>query len=63
MSKNCTNDGCECTPNSAIRCNVTNCAHHCQDTSMCGLNIIQVGKKDQTTSANQCTDCQNFRQM
>ena len=23
MSKNCTNDGCNCTPNSAIKCSVT----------------------------------------
>ena len=43
MSKNCTNDGCNCTPNSAIKCSVTNCAHHCQDVDHCGLTSIQVG--------------------
>ena len=31
MSKNCTNDGCSCTPNMSIKCSVTSCAHHCQD--------------------------------
>ncbi len=63
MSKNCTNDGCACTPNSAIHCSVTSCAHHCQDTAMCGLNIIQVGTKNQTSSTNQCIDCQNFQEI
>ena len=43
MSKNCTNDGCSCTPNNAIKCNVTSCAHHCQDVNNCGLSSIQVG--------------------
>ena len=33
MSKNCTNDGCSCTPNMSIKCSVTSCAHHCQDIS------------------------------
>ena len=59
MSKNCTNDGCTCVPNTAIHCTVTSCAHHCQDTSLCGLNTIQVGKK----SDGQCTDCQNFQKL
>ena len=39
----CTNDGCQCTPNSAINCTVTSCAHHCKDVDRCGLNSIQVG--------------------
>ena len=36
MSKNCTNDGCSCTPNMSIKCSVTSCAHHCQDMDNCG---------------------------
>ena len=62
MSKNCTNDGCTCVPNTAIHCTVTSCAHHCQDTSMCGLNTIQVGKNDQRNS-DPCTDCQNYQKL
>ena len=29
MNKDCTNSGCECTPNQSIKCTVNNCAHHC----------------------------------
>lgn len=57
MSKNCTNDGCNCTPNSAIKCSVTNCAHHCQDVDHCGLTSIQVGTHEANPSMDQCTDC------
>ena len=39
---NCTNDGCACTPNSAIKCTVTSCAHHCSDVNNCGLSSIQI---------------------
>ena len=38
-----TNNGCSCTPNTSIRCAVTNCANHCKDAQYCGLNAIQVG--------------------
>ena len=38
---NCTNDGCACTPNSAIKCTVTSCAHHCSEVNNCGLRSIQ----------------------
>ena len=27
MMKDCTNGGCECTPNQSIKCTVNNCAH------------------------------------
>ena len=43
MNRACTNDGCSCTPNSSIKCTVTNCAHHCKDVNNCGLSSIQVG--------------------
>ena len=36
-----TNNGCSCTPNTSIRCAVTNCANHCKDAQYCGLNAIQ----------------------
>ena len=39
-----TNNGCSCTPNTSIRCAVTNCANHCKDAQYCGLNAIQVGQ-------------------
>ena len=41
MSKNCTNDGCSCTPNMSIKCSVTSCAHHCQDMDNCGQMCIR----------------------
>ena len=56
MSKNCTNDGCSCTPNMSIKCSVTSCAHHCQDMDNCGLSSIQVGTHENHPSMDQCTD-------
>lgn len=41
--KDCTNGGCQCTPNQSISCTVNNCAHHCQDSNYCGLTSIRVG--------------------
>ena len=63
MRKKCTNDGCNCTPNSAIKCSVTNCAHHCQDVDHCGLTSIQVGTHEANPSMDQCTDCQSYRKL
>ena len=42
IMKDCTNGGCQCTPNQSISCTVNNCAHHCQDSNYCGLTSIQV---------------------
>ena len=42
--KDCTNNGCQCTPNQSINCTVNNCAHHCQDSNYCGLSSIRVGE-------------------
>ncbi|MBE6940415.1 MAG: DUF1540 domain-containing protein [Ruminococcaceae bacterium] len=61
MNKNCTNDGTHCTPNNAIRCSVTSCAHHCQGVNYCGLSSIQVGTHETKPSMDQCTDCQSFK--
>ena len=47
-----TNNGCSCTPNTSIRCAVTNCANHCKDAQYCGLNAIQVVRRQITSSSN-----------
>ena len=56
-----TNSGCTCTPNTAIRCAVTNCANHCKDAQYCGLNAIQVDTHEANPTMDQCTDCKSFR--
>ena len=56
-----TNSGCACTPNRAIKCEVTSCANHCQSQSYCGLNAIQGGTHETNPTMDQCTDCQSFR--
>ena len=56
----CANGSCD-TPNHAIKCTVTNCAHHCQGQSYCSLNAIQVGTHEANPTQAPCTDCQNFR--
>ena len=60
MNSTHTNDGCPCTPNSAIGCTVTSCAHHCKDENRCGLHSIQVGTHEANPSHDQCTDCLSF---
>ena len=47
--KDCTNGGCQCTPNQSISCTVNNCAHHCQDSNYCGLTSIRVGTHTRLT--------------
>ncbi len=61
MNAKYTNDGCSCTPNNAIQCAVTSCAHHCKDVNYCGLNSIRVGTHEANPSMDQCTDCQSFK--
>lgn len=58
-----TNNGCSCTPNTSIRCAVTNCANHCKDAQYCGLNAIQVGTHEANPTMDQCTDCQSFKKQ
>ena len=55
-----TKRGSACTPNTAIHCSVTDCAHHCQDAEYCGLNSIRVGTHEADPAMDQCTDCQSF---
>ncbi len=52
----CTNNGCECTPNRSIHCTVTACAHHCRNDQYCGLEAIQVGTHEQNPTMDPCTD-------
>ena len=51
------------TPNTSIRCAVTNCANHCKDAQYCGLNTIQVGTHEANPTMDQCTDCQSFKKQ
>ncbi len=57
MSNACTNDGCRCTPNDAIECHATTCAHHCKGVDRCGLHNICIGTMD---AADRSTDCKNY---
>ena len=60
IMKDCTNGGCQCTPNQSISCTVNNCAHHCQDSNYCGLTSIRVGTHEANPTEIKCTDCQSF---
>ena len=60
---NHTNDGCSCTPNSAIKCSVTSCAHHWSEVDHCGLSAIQVGTHEKNPSMDQCTHCMSFTKL
>ena len=57
------NRGGVCTPNNSIHCNVTSCAHHCQNAQYCGLNSIQVGTHEANPTVEPCTDCQSFEKL
>lgn len=58
-----TKRGSACTPNTAIHCSVTDCAHHCENAQYCGLNAIQVGTHESDPSMDQCTDCRSFEKL
>ncbi len=58
-----TNRGGACTPNAAIHCSVTSCAHHCQGAQYCGLDSIRVGTHESDPAMDQCTDCQSFERL
>ena len=48
------------TPNKAIHCTVTQCAHHCASEQYCALNSIRVGTHEANPAMDQCTDCLSF---
>lgn len=56
-----TNGGCTCTPNRAVKCDVTSCANHCQSQQYCGLESIRIGTHECDPKLEQCTDCLSFR--
>ncbi len=49
-----------CKANEAIKCTVTQCAHHCSSKDYCSLNSIQVGTHETNPTQVQCTDCNSF---
>ena len=51
----------DCTPNTSIKCTVTNCAHHCHSQDYCALNTITVGTHEANPTKVECTDCQSFQ--
>ena len=61
MMKDCTNSGCDCTPNQSIKCPVNTCAHHCQASNYSGLDSIQVGTHETNPTEIKCTDCESFK--
>lgn len=61
MSKDCTNSGCACTPNTGVCCSVTGCANHCQDSEFCGLRTVRIGTHEQNPTQKQCVDCDSFQ--
>ena len=50
-----------CTPNRAIGCTVSQCAHHCGMENYCSLNHIQVVTHESNPTMTQCTDCASFK--
>ncbi|MDE7243806.1 MAG: DUF1540 domain-containing protein [Oscillospiraceae bacterium] len=63
MNDCCTNSGCACKPNHAIKCSVSSCANHCKSEQYCGLDSIRVGTHECHPSQDQCTDCLSFQEM
>ena len=51
----------DCTPNTSIKCTVSNCAHHCQSQDYCALNTITVGTHETNPTKVECTDCQSVQ--
>ena len=60
IMKDCTNGGCQCTPNQSISCTVNNCAHHCQDSNYCGLTSIRVGTHEANPTEIKCIDAVSY---
>lgn len=49
-----------CQANRAIRCTVSQCAHHCSDKDYCALDTITIGTHEANPTQCQCTDCESF---
>ena len=52
---------CNCTPNKSIKCDVTNCAHHCGPEDYCSLSCVHIGTHEANPTLDQCTDCKSFK--
>jgi len=50
-----------CTPNKAIKCNVKQCANHCEGQDYCALNNITVATHEANPTEVKCTDCESFK--
>jgi len=46
--------------NSSIRCTVTQCKNHAQNSEYCALNAITVGTHEANPTKYECTDCMSF---
>lgn len=46
--------------NTAIKCTVSQCQHHCQNEDYCSLKCITVGTHEANPTMDECTDCQSF---
>lgn len=47
--------------NSAIKCTVNECTHHCQTKNYCSLDCITIGTHEANPTMDQCTDCKSFK--
>ena len=50
----------ERTPNRAIACTVSECAHHAKSCDYCALDRIQVGTHEAHPTETKCVDCESF---
>lgn len=48
------------TPNTSIKCSVSNCAYHCSGKNFCSLNEIKVGCCDTNATSCASTECASF---
>ena len=49
-----------CNANSSIKCTVTQCKNHADNSNFCALNSITVGTHESNPTQYQCTDCMSF---
>ena len=61
MMKDCTNNGCECTPSRSIKCTVYSCAYPCPAAFYGGVNSISGGTHEANPTESKCTDCESFK--
>lgn len=47
--------------NTAISCDVTECAHNCKTEDYCSLSNIKIGTHECNPTEIKCTDCESFK--